>query len=174
MNAHVKINALAGVFAGAALLGCASQVSTDRDTTVNLAKYRTFDVKSGQVLANGVVDQRNTLVRDRVETALTRELREKGLEPTAEAPDLIATYTAGTREVVDYDMWSTAPYGWGYGAGTWDDDEYTETALLIDLIDPQTHKLVWRSVVEMGEGDLRSTKEVYEAVDKALERFPGA
>jgi hypothetical protein len=174
MNAHKSINALAGVALSAAFLGgCASQVSTDRDTTVNLAKYRTFDVQSGQVLANGVVDRRNTLVRDRVETALTRELKEKGLEPSAESPDLIATYTAGTREIVDTDMWSSAPYGWGYGAGTWE-DEYTETALLIDLIDPETHKLVWRSVVEMGEGDLRSTEEVYEAVNKALERFPGA
>src|SRR6202008_956007 len=104
MNAHLKsINTLAGVaLSAAALGGCGAQVvSTDRDTTVNMAKYRTFDVKSGQVLANGIVDQRNTLVSDRVETALTRELKEQGLEPTAEGPDLIATSTAGTRQVVD-------------------------------------------------------------------------
>jgi hypothetical protein len=147
MNVHIR--AISGLAAGLGLsvLGCTgTEVRTDRDPGVNLAKYRTFDV-GGQVLVNGVPDRRNTLARDRVEAALEQELQQKGLAPSAQSPDLIAIYTAGSRSV------------------------NSDSTLLIDLIDPRTNKLVWRSVVEMNH-DLRSAKDVYKAVGKALERYP--
>ena len=169
MTAGIRTSiALATAFAGANVLGCATtHVKTDQDPRVNLENYRSFDVKTGQVFVNGVPDRRDTLVRDRVEAALTRELTQKGLAENPQSPDLIATYTAGARDIVELDDW----YGVGYG-GPWA-EEYTESTLLIDLIDPKTNKLVWRSIVKMDdEDDLRNSKKVASAVDKALKKFP--
>ena len=180
MNPHRKIAAMpAAAFAALVAAGCASTptVKTDHDPRVNLSDYRTFDVKTGQVLVNGMADNRDTLVRDRVESALERELRQKGLAKTAQSPDLIATYSAGARTGTDYNYnYYSAPYGYGGSvrAGAWP-NEYADGTLLIDLIDPDTNKLVWRSIVEMDSADdLRSAENISLAVDKALENYPGA
>jgi hypothetical protein len=170
-------SALAVAFAGVTGLGCAStHVRTDQDPRVDLLDdYHSFDVKRGQVLVNGVADRRNTLVRDRVESALERELQEKGLAPNAQNPDLIATYTAGSRDIMELDnAWDGVyrGYGYGYGYGAAWVDEYTESTLLIDLIDRRTNKLVWRAIVDIDD-DLRSAKTVNKAVDKALAKYPG-
>jgi hypothetical protein len=176
MNGHrsTAARALTSALAAIAAASCAgTTVKTDRDPRVDLSDYRTFDVKTGQVLVNGVPDTRDTLVRDRVESALERELREKGLAKTEQNPDLIATYSAGARTVTEYDDYYDANYGGTRTGGTWA-YESTDGTLLIDLIDPTTNKLVWRSIVEMDStDDLRSAKEISSAVDKGLEKYPG-
>ena len=147
------------------------QVRTDKDPGTNFAAYETFDVQPGEIFVNGVADKRDTLVRDRIETALEQELGQTGLQQTAQSPDLIATYTAGGRSVTEYDDDWDGVYG-----NMHDDwpDEYTEGTLLIDLIDLKTNKLVWRAIVEMdAEGQLRSAENIRKAVDKAFEKYPG-
>jgi hypothetical protein len=170
-STHCALAAVTALAAAAA--GCASTtVRTDSDPRVNLAQYDTFALRRGQVLVNGVADNRDTLVRDRVESALGQELQQKGLEPSAQNPDLIATYTAGARSVAEFeDDWDGVVYGGPRGAWV---DEYTRGTLLIDLIDPKTNKLVWRAIVDMGEDeDLRSAENIRKAVDKAFEKYPG-
>lgn len=175
MSGHIRRIVLkTATFVAIVAAGCATTtVKTDKDPSVNLSSYRTFDVRSGQVFRNGVVDKRDTLVRDRVESALANELQQKGLAPSPQDPDLIATYSAGARSgKMERNHYSGLSYG-GTHTGTWV-DEYTEGTLLIDLIDPETNKLVWRSIVEMDdERDLRSAKNITMAVSKALEKYPG-
>jgi hypothetical protein len=154
------------------VLGCTgAEVRTDKDPGVNLAGYQTFQVKSGDVRVEGVVDKRDTLMRDRVESALLDELLRKGLAPSTEDPDLIATYATGTRRVTEVDYDDGIGWGWG-NTGAWV-DEYTENTLLIDLVDSDTNKLVWRSVVEMDDEDMRKPENISAAVDKAFEKYPG-
>jgi hypothetical protein len=165
------------VLAAGWALGCAStSVQSDRDTRVDLASYKTFEVQRGQVIANGILDQRDTLVHDRVASAMQQELQQKGLQPTSQSPDLIATYTAGGNNVVEvHDAWDDNAYlgpdGYAWG-GTWV-DEYPQGRLVLDLIDAKTKKLVWRSIVEVQDNNLRSEKTITKAVDKGLEKYPG-
>src|SRR5262245_50424986 len=89
--------------------GCATTrvVAVDVDRRADFQRYRTFDVRDGQVVREGLPDPGDTLVRDRVDAALSAELTEKGLRPDPKRPDLIVSYTTGTR---------TLPViGYGYG-----------------------------------------------------------
>jgi len=171
---------LCRLLAASMALGCSTTtVRSDRDPRVNLSSYETFEVKKGQVIANDVVDERDTLVHDRVQSAIEQELQQKGLQETAQTPDLIATYTARGQEVVEVMHGGTRPHDYT-GANGWVDSrggewlaEDTEGTLVLDLVDAKTNKLVWRSIVEIDDNDLRSAKTITNAVDKGLEKYPG-
>jgi hypothetical protein len=166
-----RVYGLAVLIAGAGT-GCATtQVGTDRDPRAHFADYKTFAVQSGQVLDNGRVDSRDTLMRDRIDGALTHELRTKGLEPRAQDPDLIVTYTAGsqTYEGIAEDGWGYSGYGF---AGDYDVDDYQEGRLKIDVIDARTQKLVWRSVAVADDVNFRSPQFIAKTVNEALKKYP--
>ena len=167
-----------GSILGLAVAACATtHVRTDHDPRANFAGYRTFAVKEGQVVNNGVVDPHDTLVRDRINAALRQELAHKGLQ-SAQNPDLIVTYTAGARSRREVEaVWADQDIGWypvpTYGNDVWVEME-PESTLVIDVIDARTNKLVWRSVAEADNKDFRSAKNIRKAVDKALENYPEA
>src|SRR5438045_5578171 len=93
------INSCIAWIAGLAIcacMGCATtQVRTDQDPTAPLSRYKTFALKRGQVVNEGVVDSRDTLTRDRINEALQGELADKGVQRTNIKQDLIVTFTAG-------------------------------------------------------------------------------
>lgn len=156
--------------------GCATtQISTDHDPRADFADYRSFAVKSGQVLRNGRIDQRDTLMRDRIDGALANEFLAKGLEADPQNPDLIVTYTAGAQNFAVPD---TGPGGWGYdgyGFGDYYDDglyEVQEGSLLIDVMDAHTKKLVWRSVAVADDENFRSPQIIASTVNEALKKYP--
>jgi hypothetical protein len=162
-----------GALAVCAGLGCATtQVRTDHDPNARFSQYRTFALKRGQVVNEGMVDTRDTLTRDRINEALQQELAQKGLEPTNLNPDLIVTYTAGTRTQQAYTSYWGDTYAYSPMPYAWSTD-YRQAILVIDFIDPNTDKLVWRSVARGGEKDLRKPENIEKAVDKALDKFPG-
>jgi len=158
-----------------------------------MTQYRTFALKRGQVLYEGIPDKRDTLTRDRINTAVQEGLSEKGLQPTNLNPDLIVTYTAAERsvpEITSYwgtsywvngssGYWPTRYWDGGYYGPTyaaapyWDVTEVRQKVLVIDLIDANTNKLVWRSIARAGNKDFRKPEVVEKTVDKALEHFPG-
>ena len=79
-----------GALAVCAGLGCATtHVRTDHDPSAPMSQYRTFALKQGKVVNEGIVDQSDTLTRDRVNEAVQKELSQKGLQATNLNPDLI-------------------------------------------------------------------------------------
>lgn len=175
-------------------VGCAAtQVRTDHDQAASLSQYRTFALKRGKIVTEGVLDKRDTLTRDRINEALEKELAEKGLQPTNLNPDLIVTFTAGERtrrEVVSNwgdtyaaDGYRTAgpgPSYWGppYGgyvysaAPYWWTREFRQGVIVIDLIDANTNKLVWRSIARARDVDFRKPENIDKTVSKALHELP--
>ena len=152
-------------------LGCATtHVRTDHDQSANFTPYHTFALKTGQVLNEGLVDTRDTLTRGRIDNALNENLIEKGLRPVEQNqnPDVIVTYTARTVVVQDI-----TPY-WDWYANPWWNYQYRHGTLIIDVIDANTKKLVWRSVVQANDKDFRSASYIDKAVDKALKKYPAA
>ncbi len=157
----------------AASSSCATtQISTDHDPRADFADYRTFAVKSGQVLRNGRVDPRDTLMRDRIDGALANEFLEKGLAADTQNPDLIVTYTAGAQTFLEPDN-----DGWGYDGYGFGDDydglyDVQEGSLLIDVMDAHTKKLVWRSVATAEDENFRSPQIIASTVNEALKKYP--
>jgi hypothetical protein len=154
-------------------LGCATTyVRTEHDPSASFARYRTFALSRGKVINDGRVDKRDTLVRDRIDTALHQALSAKGLKATQLSPDLIVTYTAGER-TLEKRMPDNQTIGNNVDAVPapfW--TKYREGTLVIDFIDASTNKVVWRSMAQTEGGNSRKPEDIEKAVDKALEKFP--
>jgi hypothetical protein len=151
-------------------------VRTDYAHGTDFGRYRTFALEKGAIVAQGVLDSRNTLVRDRIDRALRSALPRKGLSATAGAPDLRIAYVAGarSRQELEHVDWG---YPWGpfWGGPGYDDfwiTEHQQGTLVIDFVDAGSEKLVWRGMV-VAEGQRFSEQAfIDKAVGKALEKYP--
>jgi uncharacterized protein DUF4136 len=157
-------------------LGCATtQVRTAHDPSAKFDRYRTFALSRGQIINDGRVDQRDTLVRDRFDTAVRQALSAKGLQPTKVNPDLIVTYAADARTIEkltpSYESTYANEISYAPVPVPWLSPTRQGT-LVIALIDAGTNKVVWRSVAQSEGGNPRKPENIEKAVDKALEKFP--
>ncbi|ROI00422.1 DUF4136 domain-containing protein [Chryseobacterium daecheongense] len=121
------------------------QVRSDYAETANFNSYKTYKLRIDDLKLNDID-------KDRVLNELSRQLQSKGLA-SGENPDLIINVKANHKKVTDittnspYGMWGWGgPFGWGVGVNrTWSSN-YNEGALIIDLIDARTNKLVWQGI----------------------------
>jgi len=182
-RALVKV--LGGVVVGLAMLtlSCASvSIATDYDRNVDFAHYRTFAFLGGHIWVNGMADDNNTLVKDRIRRSVVAELTAKGLQQVTSNPDVYVAYLAGARTRTEVE--ATGPYvaGFGpyFGVGGWWGPmytdwwarTYTEGTLVVDLVDAQSKKLVWRAYAETEVNRPISDQKMQQVVDKAFKKFP--
>jgi hypothetical protein len=167
--------------------GCADtqrQVRSDYDRTANFSGFRTYDMMPGAGRSPTGGDY-STLVAQRIETAIHREMTARGYVRDAN-PDLLVNFQVTVENVQKVSTVPTAgppAYSYRYGAyrgwptysyETWV-REYDEGTLLIDLVDARRQQLVWE-----GAGTGRVTKEkldnieatVNAAVAAIFERYP--
>jgi hypothetical protein len=175
----------------AALAGCAYRydVSRDFDPAANFAALHSFgwmpDVK---VSEGDILVESDTLLRQRVQSAVDRELSLKGFQKRASEPqDFWVAYHAALKrkvEVITYNGYYGYGYGWwgrpwgypvGLGPQTYMRD-YDEHMLVLDIIDPKTRQLLWRATTRDGLGYHGNPEErdqrVNEAVRQMLSEFP--
>lgn len=170
------------------LFACASgcsgiDVKTDFDETADFSKYRTFAF-AGMTDLNQTGVLSNSLMRKRIEGAVTRELTTKGLRHVEvdQNPDLLIHYWMGVKDKQRIDTTGPAmgAYGWsgryGYGAGysgvtTY---EYRQGTLITDLIDSTKKELVWRATMAANLEDTpqENIKLGNQAIAKAFEQYP--
>jgi len=169
---------------GAALLAaaCATvQVAIDYDRTADFARYHTFQIVGGHLVQEGVADDSNTLVKDRIESALRATLQSKGLQEGGAGADLDVGCFAGARTRTEIE--AMPGYGPGFGpfwtGGWWDPAfndwwtrTYNEGTLVIDLVDAHTKRLVWRAYAQAEIHVPVSEEKIREAVGKAFRSFP--
>ena len=133
----------------AASLGLSScspfKVRSDYAQTANFTTYKTYKIRIDDLKLNDID-------KERVLNELSKQLQMKGLQP-GENPDLIVNVKANHKKITEIN--STNPYGmWGWGGGfgwgigmnrTWTSN-YNEGAIIVDLVDSQTQKLVWQGI----------------------------
>jgi Domain of unknown function (DUF4136) len=166
----------------ASATGCASvSVSTDFDRSVNFSRYRTFAFVGGHLIINGVNDDGNTLVKDRIRGAVVGALRAKGLTETSDHPDLAVGYWAGAHsrtEMEGMPVYSAemGPYWyggwWGPGYAEWWTRTYEQGTIVIDLVDPASHRLVWRAYARTEVQAPLTDQQVSQVVEKSFRAFP--
>jgi len=159
-------NALAVLALAAA--GCSSvSVTTDWDRSVDLAALHKFDWMPEP--ADGTDPFRgNTLVKNRIMSALQAELASKSVSKTTGSPDFLVAIHGYSRDRLEvYDM------GPGWRMGGVSVNQYTEGTLIVDFVRPGSKDLLWRgvatSVLDSSSG---SPERVDEAVHKLLEGYP--
>jgi hypothetical protein len=178
---------MGGVAVGAAMLtlSCASiSVATDYDKNADLTHYRTFAFLGGHIWVNGVADDNNTLVKDRIRNSVIATLSGKGMQQTTANPDVYVAYLAGARTRTEIE--AVGPYNAGFGpyfgvGGWWGPmymdwwaRTYNEGTLVIDLVDGASKKLVWRAYAETEVNKPVSDQKMQQVVDKAFKNFPPA
>jgi hypothetical protein len=154
-----------------------------------------FYHESGQVAGTNPL-QVSDMARARVDLALENAMRAKGLTMVKdpEQADLLLSWHLATQEKTDVRTYETAQHSGFYGAGFYpynrysmyscwnclptrteiDVREYTVGTFIIDLIDPQLKKSVWRSVTSSRmKGDFKQDQDKYDAAAaRVLAAFP--
>jgi hypothetical protein len=177
---------LSGLLAAA---GCSTlDVHADKDPAADFSKYKTYEwtTKSKGAEATDVTGHPSDLVEDRIHRAVEAQLNAKGLRPVdaaiGEKPDIYVTDHTSLKERIEGD-WSGVDLGLGYGFGPWygmawnapyaPARQYTEGTLVIDLIDADTHRLVWRGIAtDEAPAPEKSAEKVDQAVAETFKKFP--
>ena len=149
------------------------QVKSDYAETANFNEYKSYKLRVDDL-------KMNDIDKDRVLNEVSKQLQMKGLS-VSDNPDLIVNVKANHKKIQD--VQSSRPYGmygwggsfgWGVGMNrTWTSN-YNQGALILDLIDARTQKLVWQGV---GSGisvdsPKQKQKQIPEIVAEIMANYP--
>lgn len=166
----------AGVALAFCLGGCSTiDVATDYLPGTSFSAYKTFDFLPEQGL-------KNPFLRERAESAVTRELTAKGLTRVASGAALLVAMHGrfDTRTEID-----TAGFGyrsrWGYWGAAGVHTTVREVpvgTLIVDLVDGDRRELVWQgrasAVVSRGGTPESRQERIDEAMAELFAKFPPA
>jgi len=152
------------------------------DKGYDFASLKTFDFKTQRRISKDPIAN-NQIWAEQLHTAIQRELQDHGYQykPTDHADFMVADYV-GLKEgydvrVMDYGFpgfWGRGRFGWHWG---WPDNfdvwkiPYTDSTLIIDLIDGQTNQLVWRGFNTDTINLKKPEHDFKDAVNDVLSKF---
>ena len=167
-----RVAILLGILAGALTLACSTMTTAvDYDHTVNWSQFHTFQ------LAEGTKDP-VTFSQKRIEDAITSTLTSKGWQPVTSNPDIMVfTHVVLSQEK----QWNATSMG-GFGYRGWGGMGGMATAtqtnipmgtLIVDLVNPKTHEMVWRGTAQDQVSGTGADKgQVDQAVQTIFKNFP--
>ena len=175
ISATVQIGAL--LFA-VALPALPQSVKTDYDKSVDFSKLHHYEWRdSPEFEKQPELKTHYAVGIDLVRSAVNKGLMAKGYVPVDFHPDFYVTLFLGSKGMTDVTTLDAGWYTWGpYWYPMWTTvmvSHYTEGTLILDIVDANTRRLVWRAFCK---DDIRDPKQRHEnverAVKKALKKFP--
>jgi hypothetical protein len=166
-------------------IACASDVQTDFDPSVDFAKFKTYSFVAGLELSKtGLLS--NPDVRERIKNFISGVMETRGLMevPRDQQYDLAVRYwvarqekTEETAVFMDDPMWAGYPPYW---SGVWAPyyteyvvNNYVDGTLVIDLMNPATKELLWRTYLRQKiEDRTEAYIEAKKNLDKSFAQFP--
>jgi hypothetical protein len=148
----------------------AQKVTNEFDQTIDFSKYKTFAIRDGRMNSRNPA-LNGPLVKKQIEADIQNDLTKKGLTMvTSGASDLNVRYTFGAARKTEVEAY---PAGW-YGLGTrYVRVPYAEGTLVIDLRDPTTHSLVWRTIAAEEKSDASKIEgKLDDMVKKSIDKYP--
>jgi hypothetical protein len=114
----------------------------------------------------------NRAIREEIRNAFEK----RGYRFSPEAADLDVAFYASAAPKLDI---RTFDYGYtwrGFPRQYVDVEQYEEGTVIVDVVDPATHRLLWRGqgVARVDPDPNKYVKEIRKAVDKIVEKFPSA
>jgi len=149
-------------------------VRTEHDPGADFSRFKTFAFAERPIAEESGIDK-DSAARDRIESALSRELMNKDLRParSGQRPDLTVYYSVAVHE--KNQKASRTGYGWGarYGGGQ-TTYPYEEGMLIVDLVDPAKEKLMWRATMNAHLEDTSAGRldQADRAISRAFEQYP--
>lgn len=173
--------------------GCSTmRVTSDYDPAASLTTLRTYDWIPGPVAKTGDPRIDDNLLDKRVHEAVDSWFVQNGYcKKTTESADFWVGYhvTLDKKTKISdlNDYYSYSP-GWGshygyrylpystFGSPTRSVYQYDQGTLILDIVDPNTRKLLWRGSatdeVNLSSSPEKKREKIFEAVNKILEQFP--
>ena len=164
-------------------LACAStRVTHDYDVNADFSSYATFAWMPQPQEMRGDARIDNPLIAERVRSAIERTLTSRGYRLTSETtPDFFVGYFLSLEQKLDvYTIdryYGAGPYRrWGAGGFETHVNQYEEGTLVIDIVDAEAGRLVWRGSgsrrISKSPTPQKTTERVNEVVEAILARFP--
>jgi hypothetical protein len=151
-----------------AFAGCASMsVSSYVARGVDLRAYRTYNwaLTGAQTTGDPRLDN-NRFFEERVQTAIERELANRGFEKTASPHFLVRYHASMTQKVYVSDA------GFSGECEECRPEVYDEGTLLVDLFDADTNRLLWRGWAKGSiDGVVDDQRWMEERIDEAVARI---
>ena len=170
MKAHNVFNLIAMLFFLTAA-SFAQQVKTDYDRNVNFGQYKTYSWQK--------VDTRDPLWTDRIKSSVDAALTAKGWRqvPSDGSISLMAMEVTTTQQSLNtyYNSFGGGRrFGGGFAESTTTPEVYKIGTLVLDMVDTQTKKLVWRGSASdaLSNKSDKNIKNLDKGVQKMLKNFP--
>lgn len=178
----------------AVLSGCSTmQITSDYDPSANFADLRSYNWIPEPQKVSGDPKIDNPFIERRIRDAVDKQLAAQGYEKRSSGtPDFLIGYQVAIGKKLAVSTVNNY-YGYGVGAG-WHHRgarrygasrvyvseayvyEYDQGSLVIDVVDPETQKLIWRgsaqAEVDRSASREKREKRISKAVQKILAGFP--
>jgi len=170
MNVQKMMTTVAAVLLSAtAVFG--QQVKTDYDRAVDFAQYKTYSWER--------VQTQDALWVDRIKSAVNAALTAKGWTEAPSGGDvaIVAMEVSQNHRTLNtfYDGFGGGwRWGGGFGNATTTVDTYKVGALVVDLFDAKTQKLIWRGSASdtLSNKSDKNIKNLDKGVQKMFDHFP--
>ena len=178
---HIAMIApLALVLAGLAGTRVLADTNSYFDKGYEYSALRTWDFKTQRRISSDPIAN-NRIWGNDIRTEIAKDLQRDGFEhiQKGQHPDFLVAFYVGLKERYDVQLMDYGFPGWGPRRSRWgwpgDVDvwqvPYTDSTLIVDIIDGQTNQLIWRgydtNTIDMKKPDKRLDK----AVDSLVKRF---
>jgi hypothetical protein len=151
----------------------------------NFTQYRTFrildaPIKLDQLPPSSAANEpmlNNSITYQAGRDYLRQALMARGFVEDNKNPDFNVAFYAQARERLNVTDWG---YGYGYygccGYNNITITEYTEGTVIVDLVDPDNNKLVWRGsgVADVSDNPRKYLRDLGRIVPKIVNKIPVA
>jgi hypothetical protein len=175
MPFHKIVVGLALTMIAIAWLGCSSMtIKHDYDPKLDFSEYQTYSWLNKNTASKGSAFGGSPLNYERAQKALNEELQNGGYKQDDEDPDFLVAMYGGVQGGINI---QSMGYGYGYlrywGVPQMEMQRYSEGTLIIDLVDSETEKLVWRGwASDALEPSNDPVGYIYKVVHKIMKNWP--
>lgn len=164
---RLPLGLVLGVLSPCLLL--ADRVDVDFDPSIDFAKFKTFQLRSGTIQTKKS-ELNNNLVHKKVEVAIRKELAAKGMAEAPSQADVAVRWTLGVADKREAQRAMAGRRGWRSRAAAF---HFTEGTLVIDVLDAVSHELIYRVTYVDDESNAgKLSQKLEHDVVRALEDFP--
>jgi uncharacterized protein DUF4136 len=153
---------------------------SDYTKSFPLQTLKTFQFKEQHRISRDPLAD-NAIWANNIRSEIRNDLMGRGLEETGGRPDFYVAYYVGLRQQYDINSvpyglpvfhrgFRTGWWGWPRGYDVWA-VPYTESTLIVDVIDAHTNQLVWRGYDSDTLNMSKPEKTLDKAVDNVMSKF---
>ncbi|WP_335965645.1 DUF4136 domain-containing protein [Galbibacter sp. PAP.153] len=164
-----------------------AQIQSDYDKSIDFASYKTYSFEGWEKNSDQVLTDFD---KKRITDAIQSELTARGMSMVDSGADVAVTLyvvvNKKTSKTAYTDFNGSLGYGgrWGWGWGlapgmvsattTFDEDDYMEGTLVVDMYDGQTKKLAWQGVITsvVKEKAEQRDKSIPKKIKKLMKKYP--